>query len=63
MVLGKVGREVFDKEDARQSEEGDRDVLLTGKISQANHSRDKRIFKTVNFPVMDANGKMSGIGG
>ncbi|MCK4750118.1 MAG: response regulator, partial [Bacteroidales bacterium] len=54
---------VFDKEDARQSEEGDRDVLLTGKASQANHSRDKRIFRTVNFPVIDASGGISGIGG
>ena len=62
-IFGKVSREVFDKEDARQSEEGDRDVLLTGKASQANHSRDKRIFRTVNFPVIDASGGISGIGG
>jgi PAS domain S-box-containing protein len=62
-ILGKLSREVFDKEDARQSEEGDREVLFTRKLSQANHSRDQHIFRTVNFPVLDSSGKISGIGG
>jgi PAS domain-containing protein len=62
-VLGKAGKEVFDKEDARQSEEGDREVLLTGKTSHSNYSRDNRIYRTVNFPVINEEGRISGIGG
>ncbi len=62
-VIGRGFRQVFDLEDARQSEEGEKDVFETGKISQATHSRDQRIFKTLNFPVFGANGRISGTGG
>ncbi|MCK5136832.1 MAG: response regulator [Bacteroidales bacterium] len=62
-IIGKGSREVFDEEDARQSEEGDREVCETGKISQVDHSRKKKVFKTVNFPVIDKTGKIAGIGG
>ena len=62
-VLGRTARKVLDVEDTIQSEEGDREVLLTGKTSQANYSRDKRIFRTVNFPVQGPDGKIRGIGG
>jgi signal transduction histidine kinase len=62
-VIGKGSREVFDEEDARLSIEGERDVLHSGKASQATHSRDKRVYKTVNFPVFNDLGKLIGTGG
>lgn len=62
-IIGKGPREVFDKEDARESEEEEREVFKTGKTRHANHSRAKRIFETVNFPVFDKNGKITGTGG
>jgi len=62
-VIGKESSEVFDDEDARQSDAGERDVYETGKAGEATHSRDKHIFKTVNFPVLDRNGKIIGTGG
>ncbi len=62
-VIGKGSQEVYDEEDARQSNLGERDVYDTGKVEEATHSRNKRIFKTVNFPVLDKNGKIVGTGG
>ncbi len=62
-IIGKGTREVFDKEDARQSDEEDREVFKTGKTRHANYSRAKRIFETVNFPVFDKAGKITGTGG
>ena len=60
---GKQSRDLFDMEDARESDEGHNDVLETGKSSQATHSRNHHIFKTVNFPVFDSSGKITGTGG
>jgi len=62
-VTGRIDSEVFDKEEARQIEEGGDEVLKTGKISESTYSIDKRIIKTVHFPVSDANGKITGTGG
>jgi signal transduction histidine kinase/CheY-like chemotaxis protein len=62
-ILGKVSREVFDEEDTKLSIEGENDVLHTGRISQATHSRDKRVYKTVNFPVFGKPGEIIGTGG
>ncbi len=62
-VIGKGVRQVFDLEDARQSEDGEKDVYETGKISQATYSRDQRIYKTVNFPVFGPDGRITGTGG
>ena len=62
-VLGKGSQEVFDEEDARLSDEGEQDVYETGKISEATHSRDKHIYKSVNFPVFDNQGQIKGTGG
>jgi len=62
-VIGRGDREVFDQEEARQSEEGDREVYKTGKISESTYSREKRIIKSVHFPVRDKNGELTGTGG
>lgn len=62
-VVGRKSDEVLDEEDARQSHEGEKDVMQSGKASQATHSRNKRVFKTVYFPVTDHQGKFIGTGG
>jgi len=62
-VVGKGNDEVFNKEDAGQRDEGEQDVIETGKISEATYSRDKRILKNVNFPVIDKDGVTIGTGG
>jgi len=62
-VIGKNSQDVFDEQDARQSDQGERNVYDTGKVVEATHSRNKRIFKTVNFPVFDEIGKIAGTGG
>ena len=62
-VIGKNSHEVFDEKDARQSEEGEREAYKTGKVEEATYSREKHIFKTVNFPVFDKSGKITGTGG
>lgn len=62
-VLGKGSKEVFDEEDARLSDEGEQDVYETGKISEATYSRDKHVYKSVNFPVYNSQGQIKGSGG
>jgi len=62
-VIGYSGKDVFDREESRQIEEGEREVLKTGKISESTFSREKRIIKTVQFPVRDEQGNISGTGG
>jgi PAS domain S-box-containing protein len=62
-VIGRGVSEVFDKEEARQNEEGEREALQTGKISESTYSKDKRIIKTVHFPVTDEKGVLNGTGG
>ena len=62
-VIGKDSQDVFDEQDARQSDQGELDVYDTGKAVEATHSLHKRIFKTVNFPVFDESGKIAGTGG
>ena len=62
-VIGKKDREVFGQEEARQIEEGEREVYLSGKISELTYSIEKRIIKTVHFPVRNEHGEISGTGG
>jgi len=62
-VIGRGVNEVFDKEEARQNEEGEREALQTGKISESTYSKKKRIIKTVHFPVKDEKGVLNGTGG
>ena len=62
-MLGKGSDEVFDVEDARLSDEGQRYVYETGKISELTYSRDKHVFKAVYFSGFDAEGKIAGTGG
>jgi PAS domain S-box-containing protein len=62
-VIGKGDREVFDSEEARQFEEGVNEVLNSGKISESTYSIDRRIIKTVHFPVRNENGVIIGTGG
>ncbi|MGW8314020.1 MAG: ATP-binding protein [Bacteroidales bacterium] len=62
-VLGRKSREVLDEEDARQNNEGEQDVMQSGKSSEATHSKNRRIFKTVYFPVTDQRGRTIGTGG
>lgn len=62
-VIGRESNEVFDEEDARQSNEGERSVYKTGMVEEATYSREKHILKTVNFPVFDVRGQITGTGG
>ena len=62
-VIGRESNEVFDEEDARQSDEGERSVYKTGMVEEATYSREKHILKTVNFPVFDVRGQITGTGG
>ena len=57
-VWGRKSHEVLHRDDARQIDEGEQDVLKWGKASQATHSRDRRIYKTVYFPVLDDRGRI-----
>jgi len=62
-VIGRRDKAVFDQEEAKQIEEGEREVHKTGRISESTYSREKRIIKTVHFPVRDEHGEISGTGG
>jgi len=62
-VLGRQSRDVLETEEAGQAEEGDRDTLNAGKPTQANYSRNKRVYKTVRFPVFNDLGGIEGTGG
>jgi len=62
-ILGKKDQEVSDAAEANLGSEGEMDVLRTGKITQATHSRDGRVLKTVHFPVFNPKGRMTGTGG
>jgi PAS domain S-box-containing protein len=62
-VLGKESSELFDEADTKLSSEGEHEVMRTGKVTEATHSRDRRVFKTVHFPVLDRHGKIIGTGG
>ena len=62
-VIGRGDKEVFDREEAKQIEEGEREVHRTRKISESTYSKEKRIIKAVHFPVRDEHGTISGTGG
>ena len=62
-VIGKGDRDVFARDEARKVEEGEQEVYKSGKVSESTYSREKRIIKTVHFPVHDELGKISGTGG
>jgi signal transduction histidine kinase/CheY-like chemotaxis protein len=62
-VIGKSNRELLDKQEAGQSDRGEEDVLQTGRVSQATYSRNKRVYKTIRFPVFDSGGRITGTGG
>lgn len=62
-VLGKNNKDLFDEAETRLYDEGDHNVLRTGNPEESTYSRDKRILKTVNFPVFDDSGKITGTGG
>jgi signal transduction histidine kinase/CheY-like chemotaxis protein len=62
-VIGKKNQEIFDPDEARQLEEGDREVLQTGKIHQSTYSRNQRIYSIVKFPVIGQDGRITGTGG
>lgn len=61
-VIGKEGGKVFSSTEARKIEEGEREVLRSKKVSESTYSVEKRIIKTVQFPVWDADGKICGTG-
>lgn len=62
-VIGRRDEEVFNREEARQSEEGAREVHKTGKTSESTYSIGRRIIKSVHFPVRDEKGEITGTGG
>ena len=61
-VIGRGSREVQNEEDAKESEEAEQDVFKTGKTRESTYSREKRIIKSVHFPVTDNQGKVCGTG-
>lgn len=62
-VIGKGEREIFARDEARKIEEGELEVYRSGKISESTYSKEKRIIKTVHFPVWDEHGNIKGTGG
>lgn len=62
-IIGSSDREVFARDEARKMEEGEQEVYRSGKISESTYSRNKRIIKTVHFPLRDELGNISGTGG
>lgn len=62
-VIGREDREVFDKEEARKSAERIQEVMETGKTIESTYSDEKRIIKTIYFPVKDDDGEIVGTGG
>ncbi len=62
-VVGRRNHEVFDADEARINEEVDREVLESGRVTQSTYSRHQRIFKTLHFPVIDDQGRITGTGG
>ena len=62
-IIGRSDRDVFTRDEARKMEEGEQEVYRSGKISESTYSRNKRIIKTVHFPVRDELGNISGTGG
>lgn len=62
-VIGRRNKEVFESDEAQLNEEIDREILETGKITASTYSRNKRVFKTVHFPVIDEDGRITGTGG
>jgi PAS domain S-box-containing protein len=62
-VLGRVGQEVQNEEDAKESEEAEKEVVKSGKIRESTYSRENRFIKSVHFPVSDHLGKIIGTGG
>ena len=62
-VLGKKSGEIFDEADTKLNTEGEQEVMQTGKVTEATHSRDRRILKTVHFPVIGPEGEFIGTGG
>jgi PAS domain S-box-containing protein len=61
-VIGKEGAKVFSRDEAKKIEEGEREVLLSNKISESTYSVEKRIIKTVQFPLRNGDGKICGTG-
>jgi len=62
-IIGSSDKEVFARDEARKMEEGEQEVYRSGKISESTYSRNKRIIKTVHFPLRDELGNISGTGG
>lgn len=62
-VVGRRNHEVFEADEAQLNEEIDREILETGKITQSTYSRNQRVFKTIHFPVIDDEGRITGTGG
>ena len=62
-VIGRRNQEIFEPDEARLNEEIDREILETGRITTSTYSRNQRIFKTVHFPVINDNGRITGTGG
>lgn len=63
MVLGKKSQDVFSKEDARLSDEAEKDALENEELSETSYSSDNRMIKMVHFPVKDKDGNIGGSGG
>ena len=62
-VIGREGGQVFTLAEAKKIEEGEREVFRSSKVSESTYSVEKRIIKTVQFPVWDEEGKICGTGG
>ncbi len=63
LVIGRDERGVFEEEEAKQMEEGAREVLRSGKLTESSYSIGRRVIKTVHFPVKNEQNKIVGTGG
>lgn len=67
-VLGKTADELFPEELARQSRQGDEEVIRTGRLYSSedymsDDTGETRVYETVKFPVLDDTGQPIGLGG
>jgi PAS domain S-box-containing protein len=62
-IIGKGNHDVFNDVEALHHDEGDKEVLESGMVTQSTYSRKQRIFKEVKFPVFGPGGKLIGSGG
>jgi PAS domain S-box-containing protein len=63
-VIGKTDREIYPKEIADAIIENDTKVMTSSELNRSEESPDgKTVFLSLKFPLLDADGRVDGIGG